>query len=126
MPYIKNGHSFVKVKCKCGKIQDLMLSDLTSSRAHSCRSCAARNRGWSNRLKIGDTVKNWTIIGGPRLKVHNIQFEVRCKCGYTRWIQPNELLNPNKCFSCKNSACIISPIVCCRFSTRHITSSKNS
>lgn len=100
----KNGHTYVTVICKCGKVSDLCLSDLVHGRVHSCKNCSARRRGHMHKLHIGDKIKKWTIIEGPRVCNNTVQFKVQCECGFTRWIQPNELLNPNKCFSCKKCA----------------------
>lgn len=98
--FSKNGHTYVNAKCKCEKEQSLCLSDLVHNRAHSCKSCSAQARGHMSELHIGDKIKNWTIINGPRIYNSTVQFQVQCKCGSIRWIQPNELLNPNKCISC--------------------------
>jgi hypothetical protein len=98
--FTKSSHTYVPVQCKCGKIANLCLSDLVHGRAHSCKSCAAQDRGHINELHIGDKIKRWTIIDGPRVYNSNVQFKVQCECGSQRWIQPNELLNPNKCYSC--------------------------
>ena len=42
IPVTKSGHTYVKVKCKCGKEEDKCLSDLKSGRTTGCRSCKAR------------------------------------------------------------------------------------
>lgn len=98
--FSKNGHTYVTVQCNCGKVSNLCLSDLIHNRAHSCRKCSARRRGHIHELHVGDKIKKWTIIEGPRVRNSTVQFKVQCECGSSRWIQPNELLNPNKCFSC--------------------------
>ena len=101
--YIKNGHSYVTVQCKCGKIQDLCLSDLKSGRAHMCRNCAARNRG--PELKIGDKSKHWTIIENPVLHGGSMYYKVQCDCGKsTRLISASEFLNPCKAQMCMKCA----------------------
>jgi hypothetical protein len=105
-PYIKNGHKYVKVQCKCGKIEDLCLSDLKSDRAHMCRSCSARNRGPA--LKIGDKSKGWTIIENPILHNGSMYYKVMCDCGKSsRLISASEFLNPNKAFMCQKCAGIL-------------------
>lgn len=101
--YIKFGHSYCKCQCKCGHIQDLCVSDLYHGRTSACRSCAARKR--SRDIKIGDKYKSWTVIDGPISSEHQcIQWKVQCECGNTRWVQGNELMDPNKCFECKACA----------------------
>ena len=104
IPISKSGHSYVKVRCKCGKEEDKCLSDLISGRTTGCRSCKARER--SRDIHIGDTYKHWTVIDGPRTSEHNcLEWFVKCDCGKnTRWIQGNELMNPNKCFECQQCA----------------------
>ena len=92
--FVKGGHTYVKVQCKCGKIEDKCLSDLVNGRT---KSCAARSRGTS--IKIGDKYKSWTVIGGPELfNGTHIKYEVQC--GTTKWVQANELTNPNRNFKC--------------------------
>ena len=41
-PVVKNGHTYVKVKCKCGKEEEKCLSDLINGRTTGCKSCKAR------------------------------------------------------------------------------------
>ena len=101
--FVKSGHTYVKVQCKCGKIEDKCLSDLVNGRTKSCRSCAARSRG--ALIKIGDKYKSWTVIGGPELfNGTRIKYEVQCECGTTKWAQANELINPNHNFKCAKCA----------------------
>lgn len=101
--FIKDGHSYCKCQCKCGTIEDKCISDLYKSRTTSCRSCAARKR--SREIKIGDRYKSWTVINGPRSSKNQcIEWEVQCDCGSTRWIQGNELMDPNRCFACQSCA----------------------
>lgn len=96
----RGGHTYVKVKCKCGKEELKCLSDLANGRTKSCRNCAAQSRGKS--LKIGDKFKGWTIIAGPRIHNSTQQWLAQCECGNTRWFQPNELLNETRCFKCRS------------------------
>ena len=102
-PIIKDGHTYVKVRCKCGKEEYKCLSDLKNGRATGCRNCKARER--SRKIKIGDKFKDWTVIDGPKVgKSQNILWLCKCKCGNTRWFQGNELMNPNRCHSCHSCA----------------------
>lgn len=102
-PIIKSGHTYVKVKCKCGKEEYKCLSDLNGGRATGCRSCKARER--SRQIKINDNYKNWTVISGPRTNsCQCIEWLCQCKCGNQRWIQGNELMNLNRCFECQQCA----------------------
>ena len=101
--FVKSGHTYVKVQCKCGKVEDKCLSDLVNGRTKSCRNCAARARGAS--IKIGDKYKSWTVIGGPKLSDYGSQlYEVQCDCGTVKWVQANELTNPNRNFKCAKCA----------------------
>ena len=101
--FTKGGHTYVKAQCKCGKIENKCLSDLRNGRSKSCRSCAAQSR--SRQIKIGDKYKHWTVINGPQITKHQcVVWECQCDCGNTRWIQGNELTNPNKCFQCAKCA----------------------
>lgn len=101
--FVKNKHTYVKVQCKCGKIEDKCLSDLVNGRTKSCKSCAARSRGIP--VKIGDKYKSWTVIGGPKLfNGTHIKYEVQCECGTTKWVQANELTDPTRNFKCAKCA----------------------
>lgn len=102
-PIIKSGHTYVKVRCKCGKEEYKCLSDLVKGRTTGCKSCKAQDRG--RKIKIGDIYKDWTVIDGPRINsYHCVEWLCQCKCGNQRWIQGNELMNPDKCFSCQKCA----------------------
>ena len=88
-----------EIMWKCGKEDYRCLSDLNNGRATGCKSCKARER--SRGIKIGDTYKSWTVIGGPTTSSYqSIRWLCQCKCGNQRWIQGNELTNPNRCFEC--------------------------
>lgn len=101
--FVKGGHTYVKVQCKCGKIEDKCLSDLVNGRTKSCRSCAARSRG--ALIKIGDKYKSWTVIGGPELfNGTHMKYEVQCECGNIKWVQACELIDPNRNFKCAKCA----------------------
>lgn len=99
---VRNGHTFVLAKCKCGKEEWKCLSDLKRGRIHSCRSCGARRR--SKLIKIGDTFKCWKVIEGPVFKNHSAFYKAECKCGNTRWFSSTELMNPKKAFMCHTCA----------------------
>lgn len=103
---VKNGHTYVTVICKCGKVQLSCLSDLKNGNITKCQSCKARER--SRKVKIGDKFKCWTIIGGPKSNKHQcLLWEVQCDCKETtKWVQANELMNPNKHFKCQKCAAI--------------------
>ena len=101
--FVKSGHTYVKVQCKCGKVEDKCLSDLVNRRSKSCRSCAARSRGIT--IKSGDKYKNWTVIDGHKMSDHGNQlYKVQCDCGTTKWVQANELTNPKRNFKCAKCA----------------------
>lgn len=55
-PVSKWGHIYIKVQCKCGKIEEKCLSDLVAGRTKSCKSCRARRRGLN--IKVGDKYKH--------------------------------------------------------------------
>jgi len=99
----KNSHTYVKVKCKCNKEQLTCLSDLINKRTFGCRKCGVERRR-NIKINIGDKYKHWTVIGGPRIYNECLQYLIQCDCKETRWIQPNELINPNRCFQCQNCA----------------------
>ena len=100
---VKNTRRYVKVKCVCGTEKLLALCDLKNGRTSGCSSCMARKR--SRNIKIGDKFKDWTVIGGPISDSHQcLLWEIQCICGTTRWIQANQLMDPNSCFRCQKCA----------------------
>lgn len=102
-PIIKSGHTYVLVRCKCGKEELRCLSDLKNNRTTGCRSCKARER--SRNINIGDKFKHWLVIDGPRItKYQSIEWLVQCDCGSTRWIQGKELMSPRQSFQCLKCA----------------------
>ena len=102
-PVVKSGHTYVLVRCKCGKEELKNLCDLKHGRSTGCRSCKARER--SKKISIGDTYKSWTVIEGPiSNKYQNLMWKARCKCGTERWFSPSELTDPNSCFMCQKCA----------------------
>lgn len=103
--FVKSGHTYCKVQCECGKIEDKCLSNLRNGRTNSCRSCAARSRG--PEIKVGDKFKSWTVISNPKLfNGTHMKYEVQCECSTTKWVQGNELINPTKHFKCMKCAAI--------------------
>ena len=101
-PISKGGHTYIRVQCKCGKIEEKCLSDLVSGRTKSCRSCGARSRGLN--IQVGDKYKHWAVIEGPIYDGGNLKYKAQCDCGNTRLFLANELINPNKCFQCSKCA----------------------
>lgn len=99
-PISDKKHIYVKVQCKCGKIQLVSLSDLYNKRTTGCKNCKARER--SKILSIGDKFKHWTIIDGPKIHHGTLQYLCLCDCGQTtRWINYTELQNSNKRKQCQ-------------------------
>jgi len=64
-PVSKKGHIYIKVRCKCGKEQEICLSDLVHKRTTGCKSCKAQER--KINIQIGDTYKHWEVIEGPEI-----------------------------------------------------------
>ena len=60
----------------------------------------------TRNIKIGDTYKHWTVIDGPKTNSSQaIIWLCECSCKEnSRWIQGNELMNPNRCFKCQKCA----------------------
>lgn len=99
--FVKWRHTFVTVQCKCGKIQDLMLSDLIAGRSFGCRDCRAKDR--RTPVEIGEKYQHWTVIGGPKSdKRGEIFWLCRCDCGKKEWIGSSELKNPIKRIQCRS------------------------
>lgn len=97
-----NGHTYVLVKCKCGKEAWKSLSDLKRGKIHGCRNCGARQR--SKIIPIGTKFKHWTVIEGPIIKNQTFFYKASCECGNTRLFTATELINPNKAFMCSKCA----------------------
>ena len=98
-PIVKNGHTYVKVKCKCGKEEEKCLSDLINGRTTGCKSCKAQERS-KVIINIGDKFKNWTVIKIGRNSRKVLTYFCTCSCGNTRWFEKSELVNPNRSFTC--------------------------
>lgn len=104
-PSSKNGHTYIKAQCKCGKVQSLDLNQLVRKKSTGCRNCKAQDRRIP--IKIGDVYKEWIVIDGYKINIRQcIIWKVRCTCCNvsTRWIQGNELTNPDSCFCCRKCA----------------------
>lgn len=98
--FMKKDHAYVTCRCKCGKEQDICLSDLKNGRSLGCRSCRAADR--RVKINIGEKYQHWTVIGGPKTdERREIKWECQCDCGNIRWIGGNELKNPNKHIQCQ-------------------------
>ena len=56
---------------------------------------------------IGQTIGKLTVLEETsKRKNKSVVWKCQCDCGNTRWIQGNELSNPNKCFECQQCAAI--------------------
>lgn len=100
-PIIKSGHTYIRVRCKCGKEEEKSLSDLKSGRSTGCRSCKARER--SPKIQIGDKYKHWIIVDGPVINDRRqIMWQVKCDCGLSEpvWKSAWEITTPTKCQQC--------------------------
>lgn len=102
-PITKSGHTYVKAKCSCGTEQLLCLSDLVHGRTSKCKKCVAKYRRIP--IKSGDKYKSWTVLTETKHDNRGaLLYLCQCECGTTRWFQPNELINPDKCFECPSCA----------------------
>lgn len=102
-PIVKEGHTYVKVKCKCGKEEEKCLSDLISGRTTGCKSCKAQERS-KITVNIGDTFKNWTVLNIRRNSRNILEYFCECSCGNRRWFEKSELTNPSRSFACHSCA----------------------
>ena len=103
VPIIKGGHTYIKVRCKCGKEEEKCLSDLTSGRSTGCKSCKAQERSRVS-VDIGDKFKEWTVLDIRRNSRNALEYFCECSCGNRRWFEKAELINPNRSFACHSCA----------------------
>ena len=55
--------------------------------------------------KLGDTFGNWTVVDDNTfVKSGHTYVKVQCDCGTVKWVQANELTNPNRNFKCAAQA----------------------
>lgn len=105
--YIKGEHSFVKVKCKCGNITDLCVSELKNRPKQHCYKC----KGDSHRLypdpKNGDIYDGWKVLNFSCRKNGFMFYICEClKCGHVMEIRKDQLVSYKLrvCPKCKNNS----------------------
>lgn len=98
--FVKGGHTYVTAQCKCGKVEDLMLSDLVNGRSLGCKQCRIHDR--MIPITIGGQYKDWTVIKetDPDPANGNRRYLCKCKCGTECIISSWELRSPNKRLRC--------------------------
>lgn len=102
-PETISGHTYVKVQCTCGKIENKCLSDLIHGRTTGCRNCKARDRGV--QIEIGKKYKHWTVLEGPISdKNQNLLWKVQCDCGKINFHPGRFILDPDHYFQCRECA----------------------
>lgn len=105
-PIIKDGHSYVKVKCLyCQTELIKAISDLKRRNATACKNCMGLRK--TIPINIGDVYGHWTVISGPNKKVHknNVAYKCRCSCGNESFISSWDLRSRRStcCNKCKGT-----------------------
>ena len=103
IPIIKDGHSFVKVKCTyCGNEEYKTTSDLKRRNALGCKKCMGLRK--QIPINIGDKFGKWTVISEPirGIRTNNIVYQCQCECGNTSYLSSYELRSgkSTQCMEC--------------------------
>lgn len=98
----KHNARYVKCKCKCGKVNTILLSALRCKKSTCCKSCSSRKH--TTLLHIGNKYKHWTVIDGPIYKNHTAYYKVKCDCGTEQLMLPVNLLDSTRLFQCEKCA----------------------
>jgi hypothetical protein len=72
---VKKGNSYYKCQCICGAICSVLATKLKNKASNRCNNCA------SQRLPIGLTINNWTILSKDGIKKRATYYNCKCICG---------------------------------------------
>lgn len=100
---VRNGHSYVKVKCtRCGHTCEKTVSDLRRRNSLVCKQCVGMYQ--KIPINIGDQFNDWTVIsdGIKGIRKHTVVYKCRCKCGTEAYVSSYELRSgkSSKCRQC--------------------------
>lgn len=81
----RQGRTQVRVRCACGKIDEVPLSDLNRGRSLSCRRCGCHTREYKRSARLacrpGDVFGRLTIVEDLGIHAGARRAKVRCVCG---------------------------------------------
>ncbi len=101
-PIVKDGHTYVKVRCECGNEKLKTISDLKSRRGLGCSKC--RGERFSIPISIGQVFGDWTVTEGPITDAHknSISYKCKCICGTEHYVSKYDLLEKRsvRCSKC--------------------------
>lgn len=99
--YKRGGQRYVKVQCKCGKIEYKHWSSLRLGKTTCCLGCSRKQRRL--QVNLGDKFKEWTVIGEPESdKFGILRYKVQCSCGHVQTMSASALYSPTRWFKCKH------------------------
>lgn len=99
--YKRGGQRYVKVQCKCGKVEYKHWSSLRLGKTTCCLSCSRKQRRLD--VKVGDKFKEWTVIGDPEPdKFGILKYKVQCSCGHIQRMSATALHSQTRWFRCKH------------------------
>lgn len=100
-PIIKDGHSFVKVRCTyCGNEEYKTTSDLRRRKSLGCKRCMGLRKQLP--ININDKFGKWTVISKPlpNIRVNTAVYKCLCECGNFSYLSSYELRS-GKSTQCK-------------------------
>lgn len=102
-PIIKDGHTFVKVRCtNCGSEKMKALSDLKRRSSIGCKECFGSRKAIP--INIGDTFGELTVSSGPikGIRKNSVVYKCACSCGNITYASSYDLRagKTTKCKSC--------------------------
>jgi len=102
-PTVKDGHSYVKVKCTyCGNEEYKATSDLKRRNTLGCKKCMGLRK--QIPINVGDKFGKWTVISEPikGIRVNNVVYKCQCECGHLSYLSSYELRSgkSTQCMEC--------------------------
>lgn len=103
----RNRNTRWKVRCDCGRVDEVAGRELREGRALMCRPCAMDERRDSLvQAIVGQVFGLRTVIGlSKRSRPRNMLITVRCQCGFESDVRHSFLVSgrTNSCISCAHS-----------------------
>ncbi|MFF4413205.1 hypothetical protein ACFYY8_11795 [Streptosporangium sp. NPDC001559] len=105
--------AWVAVRCDCGKVKHVAVTNLRRSQTKSCGCLFDENRHVSQReiIAIGSKFGRWEVVGEPKLQPRKSSrsngleavYPCRCACGTTRDIRDVVLRNKSRSCGCSKT-----------------------
>lgn len=98
-------HPIWRCQCDCGKVQDIIKTQLTTGASRGCKTCL-RNRKLKRTDLTGKTIGGWLVV--DRDNRYPSLYRARHSCGHERRLDHRQLTSPTKlkCVRCKFRAAV--------------------